>query len=226
MRLILFDCDGTLVDSQHIIFAAMNRAFAEHGLAGPPRHAVLGIIGLSLPEAIDRLVEDEDRAAVPDLCEAYRNAFGALRSGPSVEEPMFEGAHDMVSALGERDDVSLGLVTGKSQRGVRVFLDREQLHDCFVTIQTADDAPSKPHPGMIERALQETGAEPAQTVMIGDTTFDMLMARNAGVRGIGVGWGYHRGSALIDSGASALAEDFAQLWDLLGVGPAAVEPAR
>ena len=226
MRLILFDCDGTLVDSQHMIFAAMNRAFGELGLPGRPRHAVLGIIGLSLPEAINRLVEDAERDAVPALCEGYRQAFGALRSGPSVPEPMFDGARDMILSLCEYDHVLLGIVTGKSQRGVRVFLDREQLHECFVTIQTADDAPSKPHPGMIERALSETGADAAQTVVIGDTTFDMRMARNAGVRGIGVDWGYHDGGALIEAGASALAEDFAQLSDLLGIGPAATEPAR
>ena len=226
MRLILFDCDGTLVDSQHMIFAAMNRAFGGLGMADRSRHAVLGIIGLSLPEAINRLVEDEERDAVPALCEAYRQAFGELRAGPSVAEPMFDGARDMILELCENDDVLLGIVTGKSQRGVRVFLDREQLHECFVTIQTADDAPSKPHPAMIERAMAETGARAAQTVVIGDTTFDMRMARNAGVRGIGVDWGYHRSSALIEAGASALAEDFAHLWDLLEIGPAATEPVR
>ena len=123
---------------------------------------------------------------------------------------MYDGAHACVTALLAADDrFVLGIATGKSQRGVARVLERFELVGHFETIQTADDAPSKPHPGMIERALEETGAEKAHTVMIGDTTFDMEMARNAGVTGIGVSWGYHPHEHLDGDGSHEIAHDYA-----------------
>jgi phosphoglycolate phosphatase len=214
-RLIIFDCDGTLVDSQHLIVAAMERAFDSVKLAPPGRDAILGIVGLSLPEAIWRLTEGMNEETVMRITQGYRDAFGVLRQDPSHAEPLYEGAHDAVMQLAAMEGVELGIATGKSRRGVDRLLERFELASCFVTIQTADDAPSKPHPGMIERALDETQCLAAHAVMIGDTTFDMEMARNAGVKGIGVSWGYHPVHSLERENVHGIADDYPQLLHML-----------
>ena len=214
-RLVIFDCDGTLVDSQHVIVAAMELAFAGAGLDRPKRDAVLSIVGLSLPEAMWRMKLAHDIA--PDegllhrLVEGYKQAFGQLRNDPAHDEPMFPGALEGVQALAEREDIVLGIATGKSRRGVDRLLARFGLEDHFTTIQTADDAPSKPHPAMLVQALQEADVTADAAVMVGDTSFDIEMARGAGMPGLGVAWGYHPVEALEAAGASHIAEDFADL---------------
>lgn len=195
MKLVIFDCDGTLVDSQHMIVAAMNGAFAALGRPAPAREATLSIVGLSLVEALSTLTAPDD-PDVSELVEAYKSAFQGLRTDPSHTEPLYEGAREVVEWLSARADTALAIATGKSQRGVRLVLGHHGLYERFATIQTADDAPSKPHPAMIEQAMQAVGAEPRDTVMIGDTTYDIDMAHAAGVAAIGVSWGYHPPDAL------------------------------
>lgn len=107
--------------------------------------------------------------------------------------------------------MTLGIATGKSQRGVRRLFDQEGWHGLFATIQTADEHPSKPHPSMIQTAITETGADPTSTVMIGDTSFDIAMGLNAGVHTIGVAWGYHAVDELTDAGAHAIVDEFISL---------------
>lgn len=211
MKLILFDCDGTLVDSQHVIVAAMGRAFARAELAVPPREAVLGIVGLSLVEAMQRLGEDDPRFPAERLADLYRQAFRELRTEPDFSEPMFPGMRALVDTLSARDDVLLGIATGKSQRGVAAVLGHHGLEGRFVTIQTADDAPSKPHPAMVHQAMAATGVAAGDTVLIGDTSFDMVMARAAGAGAIGVSWGYHAPELLRQSGAQWLVDDADEL---------------
>jgi phosphoglycolate phosphatase len=213
MRLIIFDCDGTLVDSQHIIVSAMTRAFARHRLGAPAREAILSIVGLSLPIAVARLMPGAEAEAVEAVSVAYREAFAELRQDPAHNEPMFPGALEAVRELGRRPDVALGVATGKSRRGVATLLERFGIGGHFVTIQTADTHPSKPHPSMILTAIAETGAEPHRTVMIGDTTYDVEMARAAGVGAIGVAWGYHAPIALEAAGAHVIV---ARCEDLVG----------
>ncbi len=215
MKLVIFDCDGTLVDSQHIIVAAMNKAFEGLDREPPLRSATLGIVGLSLTEALAALTPPDD-PDVPVLVEGYKNAFHDLRAGGLVTEPLYEGAREVVEALAASGDVILGIATGKSQRGVRLVLGHHGLYDHFATIQTADDAPSKPHPGMIEQAMAAVGVGPAETVMIGDTTFDMQMAEAAGVAAIGVTWGYHPPEALHATRAHIVLDRFAELPPTLG----------
>ncbi len=212
-RLIIFDCDGTLVDSQHMIAAAMTRAFAGEGLQAPDHHAILSVVGLSLPEAIWRLAMDQDEAAIRRLCDAYKGAFFELRA-TEPQEALYPGASEALDALLAEGAV-LGIATGKSQRGVRHLLERYGLQDHFATIQTADDAPSKPHPAMIVQAMEATGMGAAATVMVGDTEFDMEMAANAGVAGLGVAWGYHAADRLLQAGARHVAEDFPALMTVL-----------
>ncbi len=211
MNLIIFDCDGTIVDSQHIIVAAMERAFAVHGVAALPREQTLSIIGLSLTLAISRLLPHADDALVDAVAQTYKAAFGALRRDPAHQEPAYPGALAAIRTLSARPDTVLGIATGKSRRGVAAVFERFGLHPHFVTIQTADTHPSKPHPAMIMAAIQETGATAATTVMIGDTTFDIEMAKNADVAGIGVAWGYHPVDQLKLAGAHAIVPDYDQL---------------
>ena len=212
MNLILFDCDGTLVDSHHNIAEAMRRAFDEVGVPYPGDDATRGIIGLSLHAAMQALAPDDASASVLERLEqAYKAHFFRLRHEPGFHEPLFPGARAALEQLAARDDVLLGIATGKSRRGLDVLLEREGLRDFFFTIQTADDAPSKPHPAMVLQAMEEVGAAPERTVLIGDTRYDMLMARAADARALGVGWGYHPPEELRRAGAQALAERFEEV---------------
>ena len=211
MRLIVFDCDGKLVDSQHLIVSAMNAAFEARGRALPAPQNVRGVIGLSLDQAVARLALDADYEEVSLLAASYRDAFVALRDKAPDAEPLFPGAAATLRWLAGQSDVVLGIAKGKSRRGVHRFLKRFDLADCFALVQTADDAPSKPHPGMLELALSETGAEPSSSAMVGDTSYDMAMACRAGSHAIGVSWGYHPAEELSDAGADLLVEDFNQL---------------
>jgi phosphoglycolate phosphatase len=208
--LAVFDCDGTLVDSQHAIVEAMNAAFAAEGLMAPPPEAVRRVIGLPLHECTTRLIPDLPPARCGRLVEAYKAAFFAQRQRPDHDEPLFEGVVPALDAL-EQAGWLLGVATGKAKRGLVAVLERHGLLQRFITMQCGDMHPGKPHPSMIEQARAETGAAAADTVMIGDTTFDMLMARSAGVHSIGVQWGYHQPEELNEAGAHALVRAFAQV---------------
>ena len=192
----------------------MRQAYEAVGLSVPARERLLAIVGLSLPDAFRRLSQGEKSAAthpVDGLVAHYKAAFAALRQSPEHLEPLYPGARDALDALGAQPGVVLGIATGKSQRGVRAVLERHGLSARFATIQTSDDAPSKPHPGMVLAAMRETGALPHDTVVVGDTVFDVEMARAAGARAIGVAWGYHPAQALRDAGANAMITDFSEL---------------
>lgn len=209
--LVIFDCDGTLVDSQHAIVASMSHAYTTVGLPCPPRDKVLSIVGLSLPECFEVLSPEQDLATRTELAALYKTGNVWKTAADRIHDPLYEGAHALVSALAQRDDVVLGVATGKSRRGVARLVEREGWHGHFVTIQTADDHPSKPHPSMILQAMADTGVAPHRTLMIGDTAYDMQMARNADVTAIGVTWGYHPHGQLVEAGAHGIAHSFAEL---------------
>jgi phosphoglycolate phosphatase len=211
VNLVIFDVDGTLIDSQNIIVSAMDRAFAAHGLTAPAREEVLSIVGLSLETAMRALCRHEPEIMAGPLTEAYKAAFHDLRRSEEHHEPLFPGAIEALDRLADRADVLLGIATGKSRRGVQAIMDLHDLHGRFVTIQTADDHPSKPDPGMVAAAIAEAGVLPQHAAVIGDTTFDMEMARAAGARAIGVAWGYHPADALAASGAETVLDHFDDL---------------
>jgi len=215
VRLAIFDCDGTLVDSQADIALAMEAAFAAHALPAPSRAAIRRIVGLSLTEAIRRLQPDLGDAETALLVQSYKDAFRARRAAGVVEEPLYDGIAALIAEL-DGAGWLLGIATGKSDRGLAHCLDRHGLAGHFITLQTADRHPSKPDPAMIEACLDATGAARAATVMIGDTAFDMAMAVNAGVHAIGVDWGYHHPDELIEAGAEAVAGSIADLRRLIG----------
>ena len=208
-HLVIFDVDGTLVDSQNIILAAQARAFAAHNMPALERTQALSVVGLSLIESFTQLAGPDAPAA--SLAEAYKDAFHTLRSDPAMHEPFFGGAEETINALAQRDDVMLAIATGKSRRGVAYLVERAGWEHVFASVQTADTNASKPSPAMIHAAMAETGIDAAHTIMIGDTSFDMIMARAAGAHAQGVDWGYHPRSALIAGGAQHIADDFTAL---------------
>jgi phosphoglycolate phosphatase len=200
-KLILFDFDGTLVDSQALIGTAMDEAFTHCGLAPPPLSEVRRVVGLRLEEAVDRLLPpDRSPTSVEAVAAAYRRAFFRLRSDPDHLEPVFAGVPEVLTDL-NRPEVFLGIATGKSRRGLTASLDRHGLAHHFVVLKTADDGPGKPHPAIVEQAMDELGVTPAETLLLGDTVYDMEMAVAAGVRAFGAGWGYHEPHELSAAGA-------------------------
>lgn len=215
MYLVMFDVDGTLVDSQETIYHGLQVGFEAAGLPMPDRKTALSIVGRSLEEAFADLLGNSHLDKVPVMAEAYRQSKIQRRQQGLEIDPLYPGAREAILRLHARDDILLGIATGKAQRGVRHMEETHGLTGRFVTIQTADTSPSKPHPDMIERALAETGAEVFRTVMIGDTGFDMAMAKQAGVHAIGVTWGYHDSIRLVADGADRLIDGFDQLDETL-----------
>ena len=211
MKLIIFDCDGTIVDSQNAIVVAMTHAFTSLNLAAPTRARTLSVVGLSLPEAFTVLAPAHSASTREKLATLYREGAPSQRIKHATEDPLFPGAAETIATLARRDDMQLGIATGKSARGVTRLLDTHNWHDHFVTRQTADNNPSKPNPAMIHKAIAEAGADPQQTIMIGDTTFDIEMAVNAGVQSIGVTWGYHPVSDLKTAGATKIVTHYDEL---------------
>lgn len=214
LRLALFDCDGTLVDGQAGVVGAMEAAFAGAGLPLPQRHLIRRAVGLSLPQAIRLLAPELPEDVRQELDRSYRDAFRAARESGQLVEPLYDGMAELVAALSQGGWL-LGVATGKSRRGLDHCLAVHGLTAHFCTLQTADNHPSKPHPSMVDAALAESGADHGATVMIGDTQYDMAMAVNAGVRAIGVDWGYHTAQELREAGAEAVARDPAHLMELL-----------
>lgn len=206
--LVIFDVDGTLLDSQGHIMEAMRRAFAACDLSLPDRRQIMTRVGMSLPDLMADLAGPDQAAA---LAEAYRDSFADLRQTMPTS-PLYPGTQQMLRALHAVPHVLLGIATGKSKRGLDMLVEAYGWHDLFVSRQTADFHPSKPHPSMIQTVLDDSGVDRARTVMVGDTRFDIDMARNAGVASIAVPWGYNDAAGL---GADAVLTDWAELPALL-----------
>ena len=198
MRLVIFDVDGTLVDSQSQIIQAMEHAFAVIQHPVPSRQEILGIVGLSLPEAFAELIPQCDNDVQLAASEAYKDSFAQNRIAGSKPR-FYDGVMDVLTQLRQEDETLLGIATGKSRRGLTSLCDHYGISDWFQSTQVADDHPSKPNPSMILQTLRDTGVDASQAVMIGDTSFDMQMARNANVAGIGVTWGFHPNHRLGDA---------------------------
>ena len=197
LRLVIFDVDGTLVDSQRDILAAMATAFGSENLPVPPRARVLSGVGLSLPETFLRLAGEQDGETRARMIAAYCSAYADLRQAHGPESsPFYPGAREVLARLAAEPFTLLAVATGKSRRGLDRLVEAHGLQGVFHSRQTADDHPSKPHPAMIHAALAETGVAARRAVMIGDTRFDTEMARAAGVASIGVGWGYQPAAGL------------------------------
>jgi phosphoglycolate phosphatase len=228
VKLIVFDLDGTLVDSQHVIVATMQAAFTAHGLAPPPDDAIRRIVGLPLVEGVARLAPALDPPQHAALAEAYRDGYQPALARIGATDDLFPGVPAMLAAL-RAAGFLLGIATGKSQRGLRATLERHGLIDLFMTLQSGDVPPGKPHPAMLLRAIDDAVVTPAETAMIGDTTFDITMAVAAGALPVGVAWGYHPPQELSAAGAVHLVTSSAQVPPLFATlsGPCShAAPAR
>jgi phosphoglycolate phosphatase len=214
IKLVVFDCDGTLVDSQAAICRSMDSAFAAAGLPAPDRMAVRRIVGLSLPQALLQLAPHAPEERRRHALEAYKASFRAERSEGTLEQPLYPGIAALLGRL-HAAGRALGVATGMSDRGLVAFLTRHGLRGLFTTLQTADRHPSKPHPAMLEAALFEGAAAPGEAVLVGDTVYDIAMARSAGVRAVGVAWGYHDPAELMAAGACGVAESTEELEQLI-----------
>ena len=213
-RLAIFDCDGTLVDSQSIICRAMRQAFTIEQLAPPEDSATRRVVGLSLTEAMRALLPEAGHGLHVQLSETYKRAFQDLRAAGEVEEPLFPGIAEALKLL-DAQGWMLAVATGKSDRGLKHCLEVHDIERYFVSLQTADRHPSKPHPSMIVQAMADAGAAPETSVMIGDTSFDIGMGINAGCLTVGVAWGYHDAEELFDEGAHFVADRPDQLPEIL-----------
>jgi phosphoglycolate phosphatase len=213
-KLAIFDCDGTLVDSGATIYRALGVAFTQHGLELPPPEVSRKVIGLSLTEAMSTLLPHASAEEHFQLAEDYKRAFWNLRAAGEVQEPLFEGVIELLDAL-EAEGWLLAVATGKSDRGLRHCLEQHAIHARFVSLQTADRHPSKPHPSMVEQALADADAAPETSFVVGDTSFDMAMAVNAGTTAIGAAWGYHDAEELLEAGAAAVADRPLAVLDLV-----------
>jgi phosphoglycolate phosphatase len=219
MDLIIFDLDGTLINSEAIILGAQYETFRRCGRVHPGREAGLGIVGLTLDIAMARLAG----LAEPDdvLTETYRQVFSSMRvraeTDPSLDEPLFAGVAETLAELKRHTGLKLGIATGKSRKGAEFIVARHGWQSLFDTVQSADDAPSKPHPGMIQRAMAETGASPERTAMVGDSSFDIEMAVAAGVVPVAVSWGFQPVESLVALGARHVLREFPELPAALGL---------
>lgn len=221
MRLVLFDCDGTLVDSAGLIHEVMARTFDDFGHARPALAATKGIIGLTLDIAIARLQGkphvDEEAVA---MTAHYKAIFMGVRAEPGFQEPLFPGIDGLIRRLERQDELLLGAVTGKSRRGLDAIRVAHGFEKTFFVSRTADDCPSKPHPAMVAECCAETGIESAQTVVIGDAIYDMQMAKAAGAHAVGVAWGYASVPELLEAGADHILREPAELLEWLELSDA------
>jgi len=209
-KLAIFDCDGTLVDGQANICMAMENAFEDAGLVAPTRLEIRRVVGLSLVESMRTLLPDAADLVHEDMAERYRASFLTLRNNGLVDEPLYDGMAALLSAMDESGWL-LGVATGKSDRGLIRCLDHHAIRGLFVTLQTADRHPSKPHPSMVYQALADAGVDAKDAVVIGDTVYDIHMGRAAGTRTVGVNWGYHHVDELREAGADFIAESMDEL---------------
>ena len=205
-ELLIFDWDGTLMDSAGTIVACIQAASADLGWPVPSRAAASHIIGLGLKEAVHSLFPEMPEAEHPLLVERYRHHY----LSQDHEIPLFEGARDLIQELHGRGH-SLAVATGKARRGLARAFEHTGLEVYFHASRTADETFSKPHPAMIEELLDELMVTPERALMIGDTSHDLQMARNAGVASLAAAYGAHPREHLEAFEPLAICDSFAQL---------------
>ncbi|MEX3008884.1 HAD-IA family hydrolase [Hoeflea sp. TYP-13] len=216
MKLVLFDCDGTLVDSAAIIHSSMERTFDEAGFQTPDLVQTKSVIGLSLEIAIARMLEREIDEQINHMANRYRHHSQLMRSAQDCHEPFYDGVWELLDALRQVDEILIGVVTGKSRRGLNNLLAKHDLGSAIISTRTADECPSKPHPAMVMECCAEAGVDPSRTIVIGDAVYDMQMARNAGATAAGVTWGYCDKETLQEAGAHHIVEEPAELMPIIG----------
>ena len=209
VKLIIFDFDGTLVDSRSLIWESHRIVFSDFRLPPPSPVESLALVGKTLDIILAQLAGPA--APIRDMVKAYDLLLPQLRADPAFAEKPFDGISDLLRHLSSSPNAVLGMATGHTSLTVAPALAALQWHGLFRTIQAADMAPSKPHPAMLLQALEATGIEPGNAIFVGDTTYDMEMAESARVQSIGVGWGYHGAKQLSAAGARRVATSVKEL---------------
>lgn len=205
-ELLIFDWDGTLMDSAGVIATCIQQASADVGWPVPSREAASHIIGLGLQEAVQALFPDKSEADIPLLVERYRYHF----LSQDHEIPLFAGARELVAEMHQRGH-QMAIATGKARRGLDRAFEHSGLRGFFHASRTADETFSKPHPAMILELLEAFDLAPEQALMIGDTSHDLQMAKNAGVDALAAGYGAHPVEHLAGFGPLCICHDFAEL---------------
>lgn len=195
-ELLVFDWDGTLMDSEARIVACVREAVREIGLEVPPDSAIRNIIGLGLSEAVIALFPEADSQLVGEISDRYREHFLFQNQTPM---PLFEGVEETLQELASRGHL-MAVATGKSRRGLERSLEHTGLGELFHITRCADEAFSKPHPEMLLQIMDQLGVDPRDTLMIGDTEYDMEMATNAGSAALAVSCGVHETERLLRHG--------------------------
>jgi phosphoglycolate phosphatase len=209
MRLVIFDLDGTLIDSVQHFVETVTDSFTAIGQPVPDETTIRSVSGITAWDAMALLAPGSTPDRVTAILDSYRKHYRA-RAGVQ-REPLFAGALDLLDRLQADNGTILAVATGKGYQSAITLLERHGIIGRFESIQTPDHNRGKPDPQMIETAMARVGADRRQTVMIGDTIHDMRMARAAGVGGIGVSWGYHPTADLQREGASVLVDRFDDL---------------
>ena len=205
--LIVFDWDGTLMDSERKIVRCMSAAAADLGLVDPGADAIRQIIGLGLDEAMEALFPQAPAALRQHLTLRYREHFLGL---DQTDMPLFPGVEEGLPRL-TQEGFLLAVATGKGRRGLDRVLDETGTRRYFAATRCADESFSKPHPGMLEDILEQTGVPRDRALMVGDTTYDMLMARNAGIAALAVSYGAHGRAQLLECAPLGCVDSFAEI---------------
>lgn len=209
MRLVIFDLDGTLIDSVALIVEMVGKAFAAVDEPIPSEAAIRSISGITARDAMAILAPEAEPSRVEAILESYKTHY--LAAAGVAREPMFAGAIEALDRLQAHPETILSVATGKGYRSATTLLERHGILERFHSIETPDHNRGKPDPQMIETAIEKAGAMHGATVMIGDTVHDMRMARAAGVGAVGVAWGYHERAELLSEGADVVIERFDEL---------------
>ena len=213
-QLVIFDWDGTIMDSAHKIANCIKASAREVGVDEPTDEAAKSIIGLGLTEAMTVLFPALSTDKVAQIVEAYRYQFV---TADATQQVLFAGVEQGLQTLSDTGAL-LAVATGKSRAGLdRVFAELD-INRHFVASRCADETRSKPHPQMLHELLEFTALEPQQCIMVGDTTYDMDMAANAGMHALGVGYGVHSEQQLLDSKAVTVLPSFNSVVDWLSDG--------
>lgn len=203
LQLAIFDCDGTLVDSQRSIVRAMTAGFEAQGLPVPSRAQILSIVGLPLRQCVEVLLPDGDAALIDAIAQGYSDAYRQHRESGLDEPPLYPDTAEMLAKL-DAEGVLLAVATGKSRRGLTHTLKVHGFDKLFAATRTADDGPGKPNPTILLDICASLGVAPSDAVMIGDTTYDIEMGVHAKMPAWGVSWGYHSTDQLVQAGASRI----------------------
>ena len=203
-EVIVFDWDGTLVDSAGDIVGAMQAASEALGIPAPPVERMRRAIGLGLAEAFRQIFDEHTDDEREELMQRYRQHY--INLPPQVHGKAFAGIPEMLGELERRGHV-LAVATGKARAGLNRSLSANRLGHMFRETRCADESASKPHPLMLEQLSLRLCVEPEDMLMVGDTTYDMEMARNFGCRAVGVSWGVHEEAELRDAGAEMVFAD-------------------